>query len=395
MSSRGVGTGPLRQRCATSTRTGSHARCRSRQSDHDAMADRQAKRRRAARRGGDHPRSWRRWRRGSPGAFGLQDDCALITPAPGTELVLKTDPVAEGVHFLADDAPEDIAWKALAVNVSDLAAKAARPLGYLMALSFPAAPTRRLAGALRRRPRRGAGPLRLPSDRRRHRPPAGAAHRSPSPSSARSSAAAWCGAARRGAGDALFVSGTLGDAALGLALRKDPALAAAWGLSPAEAEHLRRRYARPEPRLGARPARCAITPPPPWTSPTAWPRTSPACARRAAAPRACASPTCRCRPRLRKALAADPTLIQRIVAGGDDYEVLATVPAAQGAGIPGRGRAAGVPVTRIGATLAGHRRRHRGSRRPARSPSTAPAGTISDVPAAFCRRPVLSRYRGR
>ena len=54
--------------------------------------------------------------------------------------MLKTDPVAEGVHFLADDAPEDVAWKALAVNVSDLAAKAARPLGYLMALSFPEAP---------------------------------------------------------------------------------------------------------------------------------------------------------------------------------------------------------------------------------------------------------------
>ena len=56
--------------------------------------------------------------------------------------MLKTDPIAEGVHFLPDDAPEDIAWKALAVNISDLAAKAATPLGYLMALSFPEPPTR-------------------------------------------------------------------------------------------------------------------------------------------------------------------------------------------------------------------------------------------------------------
>ena len=92
--------------------------------------------------------------RGAPGALGLEDDCALIAPAPGTELVLKTDPIAEGVHFLADDTPEDIAWKALAVNVSDLAAKAARPLGYLMALSFPEAPTAgwvtRFAAGLRR-----------------------------------------------------------------------------------------------------------------------------------------------------------------------------------------------------------------------------------------------------
>src|SRR5262245_52266792 len=78
---------------------------------------------------------------GFPGAFGLKDDCALLTPEPGTELVLKTDPVAEGVHFLPDDAPGDVAWKALAVNVSDLAAKGATPIGYLMALSFPAPPS--------------------------------------------------------------------------------------------------------------------------------------------------------------------------------------------------------------------------------------------------------------
>ncbi|HEX5957454.1 MAG TPA: AIR synthase related protein, partial [Hyphomicrobiaceae bacterium] len=78
----------------------------------------------------------------APGAFGLRDDCALLTPEPGSELVLKTDPVAEGVHFLPGDAPADIAWKALAVNVSDLAAKGAVPIGYLMALSFPEAPAR-------------------------------------------------------------------------------------------------------------------------------------------------------------------------------------------------------------------------------------------------------------
>ena len=79
---------------------------------------------------------------GYAGAFGLADDCAAITPTPGHDLVVKTDPVAAGVHFLADDAPEDIAWKALAVNVSDLAAKAAVPRAYLLALSFPVAPRR-------------------------------------------------------------------------------------------------------------------------------------------------------------------------------------------------------------------------------------------------------------
>ena len=79
---------------------------------------------------------------GYPGAFGLTDDCAAFTPTAGCDLVVKTDPVAADIHFFPDDAPEDIGWKALAVNVSDLAAKAATPRAYLMALSFPEAPNR-------------------------------------------------------------------------------------------------------------------------------------------------------------------------------------------------------------------------------------------------------------
>ena len=88
------------------------------------MTNREHKDERAARRGSHHPRSWRRWRGARRVPSGSRTIARCIAPEPGTELVLKTDPVAEGVHFLADDAPEDIAWKALAVNVSDLAAKA-------------------------------------------------------------------------------------------------------------------------------------------------------------------------------------------------------------------------------------------------------------------------------
>ncbi|HRD78526.1 MAG TPA: AIR synthase related protein, partial [Hyphomicrobiaceae bacterium] len=77
---------------------------------------------------------------GFPGAFGLRDDCAALTPAPGHDLVLKTDAIAEGVHFRPDDPPEDIGWKALAVNVSDLAAKGATPRIYLLSLAFPTFP---------------------------------------------------------------------------------------------------------------------------------------------------------------------------------------------------------------------------------------------------------------
>ncbi len=79
---------------------------------------------------------------GYPGALGLKDDCALLSPSDGYDLVLTTDAVAAGVHFFADDAAFDIAWKALAVNVSDLAAKGAKPLCYLMAAAFPEAPER-------------------------------------------------------------------------------------------------------------------------------------------------------------------------------------------------------------------------------------------------------------
>ena len=77
-----------------------------------------------------------------PGAFDLKDDCAVLQPEPGEDLVLSMDAVAAGVHFFADDDPADIGWKALAVNVSDLAAKGARPIAYLMSLAFAEAPER-------------------------------------------------------------------------------------------------------------------------------------------------------------------------------------------------------------------------------------------------------------
>jgi thiamine-monophosphate kinase len=73
-----------------------------------------------------------------PGAFGLTDDAALLRPEPGFDLVLTKDMVAAGVHFFPDDPPESIARKALRVNLSDLAAKGAAPIGYLLGLALPA-----------------------------------------------------------------------------------------------------------------------------------------------------------------------------------------------------------------------------------------------------------------
>jgi len=74
----------------------------------------------------------------APGALKLTDDAALIAPPAGHELVITTDALVEGVHFLADDPPLLIAKKALRVNLSDLAAKGAEAAGYLLALSLPA-----------------------------------------------------------------------------------------------------------------------------------------------------------------------------------------------------------------------------------------------------------------
>jgi thiamine-monophosphate kinase len=69
-----------------------------------------------------------------PGARSLRDDAAVLDVA-GATLVLTHDVIAEGVHFLADDPPDGVAWKLVALNLSDLAAKGARPLGVL--LGFP------------------------------------------------------------------------------------------------------------------------------------------------------------------------------------------------------------------------------------------------------------------
>src|SRR5690349_4311275 len=70
-------------------------------------------------------------------ALGVGDDCALIAPAPGHELTVSTDLLIEGRHFLSTVDPERLGHKALAVNLSDLAACGASPLAYTLALALP------------------------------------------------------------------------------------------------------------------------------------------------------------------------------------------------------------------------------------------------------------------
>ena len=290
---------------------------------------------------------------GAPGAFGLDDDCALMTPEPGTELVLKTDPVAEGVHFLADDAPEDIAWKALAVNVSDLAAKAARPLGYLMALSFPEAPTaawltRFAAGLQAAQASFGCHLLGGDTDRR------------PGPLTISISivgavAGRPHGAARHGAAGRRPVR-------LG---QRSATPHSGWRCARTRRWPPLGSRAEPRPRICAT-ATCAHSrglPSPPalrahavrrnGSCPTGSPRTWRACARRAVVAARVRLADVPVSAAAAKAIAADPALGERIVTGGDDYEVLAAVPAAGADAFRSMAAQAGIAVTRIGTTLAG------------------------------------------
>ena len=196
-----------------------------------------------------------------PGGLGLRDDVALLAPPPGMELALTADALVAGVHFFAEDPPEKIAAKALAVNLSDLAAKAADPLGFLLTLALPRnwsedwleSFARGLGEMARERrcPLLGGDTVATPGPLTLSITALGAvpAGRMPRRTSARE-------------GDALYVSGTIGDAALGLALREaevaeKPAPDWAERLTPAQRADLIDRYLLPQtpPGAGARLAR--------------------------------------------------------------------------------------------------------------------------------------------
>ena len=70
-----------------------------------------------------------------PGAFDLNDDAGALKPT-GDDIVVTTDAIVEGVHFLPDDPPDTVARKALRVNLSDLAAKEAVPAGFVLTLAL-------------------------------------------------------------------------------------------------------------------------------------------------------------------------------------------------------------------------------------------------------------------
>ena len=177
-------------------------------------------------------------------ALGVGDDCALLLPAPGTQLAISSDMLVEGRHFFADVDPAALGHKALAVNLSDLAACGATPLAFTLALALPKADEAWLApfsrGLLALADSHGCelvggdttqGPLNICITVFGEVPVLGGKSQALLRSGAR-------------AGDDVYVSGTLGDARLALdALRGTISL-------PADLlAQARRRLEQPTPRV--------------------------------------------------------------------------------------------------------------------------------------------------
>jgi thiamine-monophosphate kinase len=182
-----------------------------------------------------------------PGALGLSDDTALLTPPAGDDLVITADALIGSVHFFPDDAADMVAKKALRVNLSDLAAKGAKPIGFLLTLGLP----RSIGESWVEQFARG-----LASDAEFYGCPllGGDSVRTPGPLTISITALGRLPngtmVRRHGArpGDAVLVSGTIGDAALGLELRDVVTAAKRRKLENRFHYDLIRRYLLPQPR---------------------------------------------------------------------------------------------------------------------------------------------------
>lgn len=287
----------------------------------------------------------------APGALGLTDDTAFYTPPEGHDLVLTADAIVAGIHFLPDDPPETVARKALRVNLSDLAAKGAHPAGCLLTLALPDGIAEAWLPAF-------ASGLQSDCDLFGCPLYGGDTVRTEGP--------LWLSVTafgilprgtmvrRAGAkpGDRIVVTGTIGDGALGLRMLRDLKLIGQWSLSDDEAAHLAGRYRVPQPRNALADAVRAYA--------TAAMDVSDGLAgdlaklcnvsgvsariEAASLPLSAAA---------HKALATDTGLIDVIATGGDDYEILAAIPAGRLPAFRAQARAAAVPVTEIGEIVAG------------------------------------------
>jgi thiamine-monophosphate kinase len=252
---------------------------------------------------------------------------------------------------LVEDPPDTVAKKVLRMNLSDLAAKGARPLGFLLAVALPQGVGEAWLAPFVRGLGEDAELFGCPLL-------GGDTDHTPGPISVSVSA---FGAVphgkmvrRAGAkpGDRVVVTGTIGDAALGLLLRRDPTAAQRWGLAREQQDHLKSRYLVPQPRNAiAEVLRAHASAGMDVSDGLAGDLAKLCRASHIAAEIECARVPLS--DAARAALAKDHALIETIVTGGDDYEVLATVPAGKVEALRQQAAAVGVAITEIGAVTAG------------------------------------------
>jgi len=283
-----------------------------------------------------------------PGAFGLGDDAAVLR-ALGDDIVVTTDAIVEGVHFFASDPPSTIARKALRVNLSDLAAKGAAPAGFVLTLALPSAEDAWLAPfahglgddiGLFDCPLLGGDTVSTPGPRMISitafgRIPVGkTVHRS--------------GAKP---GDRVMVTGTIGDAALGLAVLKGGSVATALANDAAAKAMLVGRYRVPQPRNALAKAVRDYA----HAAMDVSDGLAGDLAKLCAASGVSAAIDVQSIPlsEAAAALVAHGTVgIEALIAGGDDYEILCAIPEDGVAAFARAAGLAGVAVTSIGTIIA-------------------------------------------
>lgn len=284
------------------------------------------------------------------GSFGLTDDAARLRVPPGQELVVTADTIAAGVHFLAADPADTIARKALRVNISDLAAKGAQPLGYVLSAGFsPFLEEGWLAAFCDG----------LQADQEEFGIALLGGDTVVLPAGAPVLSVTAFGLVKQGAmvhrfnakpGDELYVSGFIGDAVAGLDILTGGT--GVWDGIPASGrDRLVRRYRVPEPRTALAPvlrafAHAAMDVSDGLVGDCDKMAAASQCAARIDAGLVPISPDLR-------DTARDPGVLARLITGGDDYEIVAAVPPERAEEFSKAARGAGVSVTRIGDLHAG------------------------------------------
>lgn len=280
--------------------------------------------------------------RGFPGAYGLLDDVALISPAGGNELVVKTDVIVAGIDFLLETPADLVARKALRVNLSDLAAKGATPRAYLLDLVLPNTVDETWVANF------AAGLAHDQTEYDIHLI-GGDMSSTSGPIIVAITAlgeAPTGGVIRRGGAepnDAIFVTGTIGDAVLGLAMLRG----ALRSLDAASAAFLVDRYRLPQPRVRLGPLLIDIASAALDISDGLVADLRHICtvSRLSAVVEAESVPLSAA---ARAAIDGNPERLAAALTGGDDYEILFTAPASAAARICELARLLNTPITPIG-----------------------------------------------